>query len=104
MELHLVHKKSDAGTEEPLGVVGIFFDTIYGGNEFNPFIEGLHTKIVHKSTAKIHSEDMSLLLSNLLQEVSSDDIINYKGGLTTPPCNETVEWIILPDIQPISTE
>lgn len=41
---------------------------------------------------------------SLLKSLNMKEIFHYEGSLTTPPCSEIVEWVIIHDPQPISTE
>jgi len=44
--------------------------------------------------------DVKLLVDGL----SNRRIYHYAGSLTTPPCSEIVEWIVVDDPQSISQE
>lgn len=61
-----------------------------------PFVED------YDSRAEINRTfPLSLLLP------SSDDMerfYTYKGSLTTPPCSETVTWIVFPNPLPVSNQ
>ncbi len=104
-ELHIVHKRvTDNSAEEILGVVGIFFDRKTGGLEHNDFLQSLRAyefrKVVTLMNQTFPADDVPLM--KLTQNVNTERFWNYKGGLTTPPCDETVEWVVFSDVQTIS--
>ncbi|XP_071102112.1 carbonic anhydrase 2-like [Haliotis cracherodii] len=95
-ELHMVHYKKEYGSvgaavgkEDGLAVIGVFLE-VTGASEdtaFNRFVEGV---------AKLKGdepEEMSLDPRELL--ILDDDYFTYKGSLTTPPCSESVRWVVM---------
>lgn len=40
----------------------------------------------------------------LTQNINTEIFWNYKGGLTTPNCNEQVEWVVLAEVQSLSQQ
>lgn len=44
---------------------------------------------------------LNLNLLNLVPQLSSPSFYSYRGSLTTPPCHQSVNWIVLEN--PIST-
>lgn len=98
LELHFVHR--DTSDPSKLAVVAVFFDTKKGGNLKNSFIESM----------KIASLDDHLALDGNVVKVGTlisslnknGNVYNYPGSLTTPPCTENVNWIVIDDPQTIS--
>ena len=43
-------------------------------------------------------------MKKLVDTIQKTKIYHYEGSLTTPPCSEIVEWIVIDEPQPISTE
>ncbi len=85
MELHLVHKSKKGS----LAVVGIFLKE---GQE-NPTLQKIWSEIpMHKSNEKTIS-NININAFDLLPK--NKDYYRYFGSLTTPPCSETVNWIVL---------
>ncbi len=83
MEMHLVHKSKD----DKLLVVGVLFKEGAENEELNA--------VISKSSTKINDPQP---LSNLhIVELlpSKYNYYAFDGSLTTPPCNENVQWIIL---------
>ncbi|MGA1544704.1 MAG: carbonic anhydrase [Saprospiraceae bacterium] len=84
MEIHLVHKNVATGN---LAVIGVFFEE---GNE-NSFLEKLGT------TLPIENERISKSEVLNVKEVLPTDgsYYTYGGSLTTPPCSEIVNWVVM---------
>jgi carbonic anhydrase len=94
LELHIVHKMTaesakNATTQRDLAVVAVFFEV--GSDAItapNTFIEALNLGNI--------GSNINLNMHELL----SNDLVNmmtyyaYKGSLTTPPCNEKVNWYV----------
>ncbi|WP_119395241.1 carbonic anhydrase [Salinibius halmophilus] len=90
MEAHLVH----ASAEGELAVIGVFFD--FG--DANPAIA--------KAWAQMPEEDgkatlvIGAMADALLPE--SRDYYAFDGSLTTPPCSEGVNWMVMKDTLTVS--
>lgn len=80
-EMHLVHKQTsplDQDKSKLYLVIGVFLETKNG-----------------QATNHILSTSGSLDLSDLFYPKQS--FYYYEGGLTTPPCSEQVEWLVMKD-------
>ena len=95
MELHLVHKSEnftdDNNTNRNL-VIGVLFD--YKDDIENKFLNDVHL-----------SEEKKISSASILDLIGPNDTFYYyKGSLTTPGCNENVNWIVFRDIKSFSFE
>ncbi|XP_067649137.1 carbonic anhydrase 2-like [Haliotis asinina] len=101
-ELHLVHYKKEYGSvagavdkADGLAVIGVFL-RVRGkseNNAFNRFVDGV-SALKGDKPKKVSLDPRQLLLRD-------GDYYTYKGSLTTPPCSESVRWVVMKD--PIST-
>jgi len=98
MEVHFVHRSARYGSlgdavghAGGLAVVGVMFQQSANDNPMlAPVIEALEN-VVASSTMHTLTTDMQF--DNLLPS-DRDHYYAYDGGLTTPPCNEVVNWIV----------
>lgn len=84
MEIHLVHADSSG----KLAVVGLF---VQEGPE-NEVLEELWEHLPAQTQEHYHPQK-GLDLVHLLPEEQA--VYHYRGSLTTPPCSEGVEWLIM---------
>lgn len=109
-ELHLVTyntKYPDFSTaadkEDGLSVIGIFLKGKEGDDDDdddigNPELRVLACKMrrIQKAGASVAVQKVSLYnLISELEDLSKASFYSYKGSLTTPPCYESVRWIVL---------
>ena len=88
MEMHIVHENDSKDDEKNQNlVIGYIFEI---GSE-NSFLNeiGLGTG----------EEVKNVKISNI---VKNETVYYYKGGLTTPPCSETVNWVVIKNIKSMS--
>jgi len=108
-ELHIVHLNAD-GTRA--GVLGFMFDRELGGSGENQFLSQIllpdpdyNNKSYGRtgSGAVIHETNSAKAsLKGFLDSVDLTRFWSYSGSLTTPTCDEIVEWTVFSDVQPIS--
>ncbi|MFQ5468762.1 MAG: carbonic anhydrase family protein [Gammaproteobacteria bacterium] len=84
MVAHLVHKAADG----QLGVIGVMI-TI---GKANALIEKIWANIPAHAGEKFDSDDQINTSGILPRDMS---YFNYSGSLTTPPCTEGVNWMVL---------
>jgi carbonic anhydrase len=95
MEMHLVHQGNDGG----LAVVSVLFKEGKVANEnFSKIIANLPNA---KGESK-HITDANLELKVHLPK--DNYAYHYVGSLTTPPCSESVQWLVLRDMVSLTAE
>jgi carbonic anhydrase len=95
MEMHMVHQSED----ESLAVVGVLFTEGQVPNEnFAKIVANLPNA---KGESK-HINDINLELKVHLP--NDNYAYHYVGSLTTPPCSEGVQWLVLRDPVSLTTE
>ena len=95
MELHLVHKSLNFSSDDNPNrnlVIGVLFD--YKDDIENKFLNDVHL-----------AEEKEITNASILDLISPNDTFYYyKGSLTTPDCNENVNWIVFKDVKSFSFE
>ncbi len=86
MEMHLVHQ-SAAGK---LAVVGVLFAI---DDRAATIFDTLAQHLPNKPGDRLTKDNVSIDLRALLP--STTEAYHYQGSLTTPPCSEGVEWVVL---------
>jgi carbonic anhydrase len=85
MELHLVHQ-SAAGE---LAVIGVLVDE----GEYNPIAAPLVDALPAEPGDSVHFEQVTFEIDELLPD--DPRYYRYDGSLTTPPCTEGVQWLVI---------
>lgn len=87
-ELHLVHADKDGN----LAVVGLLIEEGAANARLDPLFKAMPAKAeadAATETASAGSYELGLLLPE------DRSTIRYEGSLTTPPCSETVQWLVV---------
>ena len=95
MVAHLVHKAADG----QLGVVAVLFKA---GSTVNSTIGKLWLNLPEQEGVTTQVAGVKINAADLLPPDLT--YFNYSGSLTTPPCSEGVNWMVLATPQSVSTE
>jgi carbonic anhydrase len=85
MEMHMVHRSADG----KLAVVGVFI----AEGAANPIFEPALANLPQVRGVEHHYEHAKVDVNQLLP--SNTASYRYSGSLTTPPCSEDVQWIVM---------
>jgi len=95
MEMHMVHQRKDGG----LAVVSVLFKE---GNVANENFSKIIANLPNAKGEKKHITDINLELNVHLPK--DNYAYHYVGSLTTPPCSESVQWLVLQDMVTLTAE
>lgn len=84
-EVHFVHRSQNGR----LAVIGVLVEEGAANTAYDPVLQNLPTEKNHP----IHLDHVMIDVDALLPAETSS--VRYLGSLTTPPCSETVEWIVM---------
>ena len=89
LEIHMVHQSDDGS----LAVLGLLFEE---GTTPNENLAKIIANLPGAKGESTHVTDQFLDLN--LHVPKEDHAYHYVGSLTTPPCTENVQWIVLREI------
>lgn len=95
MEMHMVHQRKDGG----LAVVSVLFKE---GNTTNDNFSKIIANLPNAKGEKKHITDANLELKVHLPK--DNYAYHYVGSLTTPPCSENVQWLVLRDMVTLTAD
>ena len=97
MEGHLVHRREDG----VLGVLGVMMEL----GEHNSMLEPIWNAMPMEAGAEVEVVEVSFNAAVMLPDVNNlGPFFRYNGSLTTPPCAEGVNWIVLETPVSVSEE
>ncbi|MFA1731176.1 carbonic anhydrase [Xanthomonas campestris] len=96
MEAHIVHQ----GPDGTLGVLAIFFET----GKANPAFQRVLDAMPNDKNQTRQVADALVRASDFLPPATQRSFYRYEGSLTTPPCSETVDWVVLSQPVQVSRE
>ncbi|XP_075148510.1 carbonic anhydrase 2-like [Haematobia irritans] len=110
IEMHILHRNVKYPNvevarrfEDGLAVVAVLFKVVKSENVFYPGLNAIYDNLENLQMFNSSATTMNLIrLGSLLGNINREDFYTYQGSLTTPPCSESVSWIIFADILPIS--
>ena len=104
--MHLVHwnTKYDSFSEASAKSDGLLvFSVLFHADVHeNPLLDPIIDLLpeIEKFESKVHLEERDFALNSLLP-VSYQTFYRYKGSLTTPPCHESVTWLVVAELEDI---
>jgi carbonic anhydrase len=91
MEMHIVHENTNTEDKNNLHMVIAYIFEIDDDDEENSFINSIGFN-TGEEVKNVNVKDI----------VKNEDVYYYKGSLTTPPCTEDVNWVVVKDIKKMS--
>ncbi len=85
IEAHFVH----ANDKKELAVIGVMIKEGKANKTFAAILENAPTKVGEKSVKS------TMVNGKAIQPSNMNVYYNYSGSLTTPPCSEGVNWIVI---------
>ena len=94
LELHFVHEKEgQPGAGDDLAVIGVFAEVVNTPIADDSVWDQLDAAAIQSYPSNISVTN--LVYNNLLPPAGSRDYYHYVGSLTTPGCDEIVQWFVL---------
>ncbi|POM67952.1 Carbonic anhydrase [Phytophthora palmivora] len=90
-EVHFVHSNSDGSA---LLVVGLFFQA--GDFETDPWMVAVLDGMDAVTPENSQALNLASYANLVNTKANADRVYNYPGSLTTPACNEIVDWWVVP--------
>ena len=95
MEMHIVHENTNTEDKNNLHMVLAYIFEIDDDED-----DGEEEKAFLDSIGFNTGEEVKNV--NVKDIVKKEDVYYYKGSLTTPPCTEDVNWVVIEDIKKMS--
>ena len=99
LEIQIVHQAENSKGAEDLVVLSFLFEHLNEDTPESPFLRSLQDSIPE------FMEETSVkgLNLNLLDGFRSS-YVRYQGSVTTPPCEESVQYMVMSQVQPATTK
>lgn len=95
-EMHIIHQREGAAGTDGLAIVGLLLDVVDLAStevgQTSRFFEDLGWQQLPKDQAKPLATNVNL---QTFEEELDGPYWSYDGSLTTPPCSQSVHWVIL---------
>eukprot|EP00397_Hematodinium_sp_SG-2012_P008355 GEMP01008413.1.p1 GENE.GEMP01008413.1~~GEMP01008413.1.p1 ORF type:complete len:701 (+),score=86.21 GEMP01008413.1:78-2105(+) len=96
-DIQFVHGNKGGVESTEYLVVGLFLEATTNDAEVHPFAKKLFGEdgtVLENKDNVITPDDLALLYSGA-SDPFQGEFYHYKGGFTTPPCTEIVQWFVL---------
>jgi carbonic anhydrase len=94
MELHIVHQKKGSTGLNDIVMVAVLFYVQPDGGFNNWFLDSLNWPFA-PANAQGETKLTGIVDLYKLRESLHGEYYSYKGSLTTPPCTESVQWVVM---------